>query len=137
MWALWNTCKVHMINQLKVTNIEFYSDETALVTVENEHSAVDVFCHICEYSIGDKVNNLLKVLDANVRAAYLADWPVEMIAEASKERIEKTGPYSYIGCGKVIDENEGVIEVQGFLIEFGDLPCQGSVEFEIDRLDLW
>lgn len=67
MWALWNTCKVHMNNQLKVTNIEFYSDETALVTVENE----------------------------------------------------------------------GVIEVQGFLIEFGDLPCQGSVEFEIDRLDLW
>lgn len=126
-----------MMNQLTVKNVEFYGDETASVTLENENSSVEVFCHLCEYSKGDKVNNLLRVLDADVKAAYLSDWPVEMIEEASKERIEKTGPYSYVGCGKVIDENEGIIEVQGFRIDVGEVPCQGAVEFEIDRLDLW
>jgi len=39
-----------------------------------------------------------------------------------------------VGCGKVIDENEGIIEVQGFRIEVGEVPCQGAVEFDIDRL---
>lgn len=126
-----------MMNQLTVKNVEFYGDETASVTLENENSSVEVFCHLCKYSEGDKVNNLLRVLDADVRAAHLSDWPADMIEEASRERIKKTGPYSYEGIGKVIDEHKGIIEVQGFRIEVGELPCQGSVEFEIDRLDLW
>lgn len=126
-----------MNNQLKVVDIELDSDETATVTLENEISSIEVFCHLGEYSIGDKVNNLLNVLDANVKAAYLNDWPAQMIAEASKERIEQTGPYSYVGCGKVIDEQQGIIEVRGFLIELDDVPCNDYVEFEINRLDLW
>ena len=126
-----------MSNQLTVKDIEFYSDETATVTLENEISAIEVFCHLGEYAIGDKVNNHLNALDANVKAAYLHDWPAKMIAEASKERIEQTGPYSYVGCGKVIDEEQGIIEVRGFLIELDDVPCNRYVEFEINRLDLW
>jgi len=125
------------MNQLTVKKIEFYGDETASVTLENESSSVEVFCHPCGYSEGDKVDNLLRVLDADIKAAYLSDWSKEKIGESSKERIEKTGPYSYVGCGKVIDEREGVIEVQGFKIELGEVPCPGFVEFEIDRLDLW
>ena len=126
-----------MIDQLTVKSVKFYGDETASVTLENQNASVEVFCHLCEYSEGDKVNNLLRVLDADVRAAFPFDWPAEKIKEASREWIKKTGPYSYKGIGRVIDENEGVIEVQGFRIEVGEFPCQGSVEYEIYRLDLW
>ncbi|MDU0353642.1 hypothetical protein RS130_06590 [Paraglaciecola aquimarina] len=73
-----------MMNQLTVKNVEFYGDETASVTLENENLSVEVFCHLCKYSEGDKVNNLLRVLDADVRAAYLSDWPAEMIEEVSR-----------------------------------------------------
>ena len=125
------------MNQLTIKKIDFYGGETASVTLESENSSIEVFCHPCEYSVGEKVDNLLRVLDADVKAAYLSDWSAEIIERASKERIEKTGPYSYVGCGKVVDESKGVIEVQGFNIVVGEVPCQGIVEFEIDRLDLW
>ncbi len=67
-----------MMNQLTVKRIDFYGDETASVTLENENSSIDVFCHLCEYKEGDKINNLLRVLDADVKAAYLSDWPAEI-----------------------------------------------------------
>ena len=125
------------MNQLTVKKIVFYGDETATVTLTSNISSVDVFCHLCEHKEGDKIENLLQVLDANIKAVDLCDYPAEMIEEMSKERIEKTGSFSYVGCGKVIDENEGIIEVQGFRIEVGELSCKGSVQFKIDRLDLW
>jgi hypothetical protein len=125
------------MNQLTVKKVEFYGDETASVTLESEISSIEVFCHPCEYEVGDKVKNHLNVLDADVKAAYLSDWPVETIEQASRERIERIGPYSYVDCGKVIDQKEGIIEVNGFQIELNDVPCDGAVEFNIERLDLW
>tara|TARA_R110002072_G_scaffold252793_1_gene411588 strand:- start:52 stop:429 length:378 start_codon:yes stop_codon:yes gene_type:complete len=125
------------MNELTVNKVLFYGDETASVTLESDSSSVDVFCHRCEYKEGDKVNNLLQVLDAEVKAAYLGDWPVEIIKEKSQERLEKTGPYSYKGCGKVVDPENGIIEVKGFLIETNEILHCSAVEFEINRLDLW
>ena len=77
------------------------------------------------------------MLDAEVKAAYLSDWSDEIKEEKSRERIEQTGPYSYVGCGTVVDRKSGIIQVNGFRIEIGDLPTEEPVEFEIERLDLW
>lgn len=125
------------MNQLTVKKVEFYGEETATVTVESEAASIDVFCHMCEYKEGDKIDNLLQVLDADVKAAYLTDWPEELIKEKSKERLEKTGSYSYIGCGKIVETESSIVEVQGFRIELDEIPAQDIVEFKISRLDLW
>jgi hypothetical protein len=125
------------MNQLTVKKVEFYGEETATVTLESEAASIDVFCHMCEYKEGDKIDNLLQVLDADVKAAYLTDWPEELIKEKSKERLEKTGPYSYIGCGKIIETESSIVEVQGFRIELDEISTQDIVEFKISRLDLW
>lgn len=122
---------------LTVKKIDHYGDETASVILESDTSSVEVFCHLCEYKEGDKIENLLHVLDADVKTASLSDWPNELIEENSKERLEKTGPYSYKGCAKVIDFENCIIEVLGFRIEVEDMPYQGAIEFEISRLDLW
>lgn len=125
------------MNQLTVKKVMFYGEETATVTLESEAASIDVFCHMCKYKEGDKIDNLLQVLDADVKAAYLTDWPEELIKEKSKERLEKTGSYSYIGCGKVIETESSIVEVQGFRIELDEIPTQDIVEFKISRLDLW
>ncbi|MCG8669964.1 MAG: hypothetical protein MI867_11165 [Pseudomonadales bacterium] len=125
------------MNQLTVKNVEFYGDETACVTLDSGISTIQVFCHLCGYREGDKVQNLLRVLDAEVKAACLSDWPAEVKREKSRERIEQTGPYSYVGFGAVVDRDNGIIQVNGFFIEIGDLPTEDPVEFEIIRLDLW
>lgn len=124
-------------SQLIIQKVEFYGDEAATVTLNNGHSSIEAFCHPCEYKIGDKVDNLLRVLEADVKSAYLLDWPEEAIEKASKERIEKTGTYSYVGVGTVADEKKDIITVNGFRIEVEDISCNGAVEFEIERLDLW
>ena len=125
------------MNQLTVKKVEFYGDETACVTLDCGISMIQVFCHLCVHREGDKVENLLRVLDAEVKAAYLSDWSAEVKRQKSRERIKQTGPYSYVGCGKVVDRENGIIQVNGFCIEIGDLPTEDPVEFEIDRLDLW
>lgn len=42
--------------------VEFFGDESASVTLDNEKSLVEVFCHICDYSKGDKVRTESNVL---------------------------------------------------------------------------
>jgi hypothetical protein len=75
-------------------------------------------------------------LDGEVRAAYLEDWPDEDKAAASIQRLERYGTFSYRGVGRVVDQQEGLIEVKGFIIDFGDLPWDGAVEFVCTRIDL-
>lgn len=135
-WPL-NSALGEIMDQLTVKKVDFYGDETATITLESDTSSIEVFCHLCEYQEGDKVDNLLRVLDADVKAAYLSDWPEELIKEKSQERLEKTGQYSYAGCGKVVDFENGIIEVKGFRIALEEVPFNGSVEFNIARLDLW
>lgn len=77
----------------------------------------------------------LSVLDADVRAAYLSDWPADQKEALSSEYLERISHYSYRRRGRVIDAERGLVEVQGFVIEM----CaanEGHVEFEISRLDI-
>jgi predicted ABC-class ATPase len=105
------------MNQLTVKKVEFYGDQTACVTLDSGISTITVFSHLCDCREGDKVDNLLRVLDAEVKTAYLSDWSNEVKREKSRERIEQTGPYSYVGCGSVVDRENGIIQVNGFCIE--------------------
>lgn len=123
---------------LVVSRVEPYSpgDECATVILRSSLGEIAAFCWGRELTEGDTVENCLSALDAEARAAYLQDWPEEEKEEKSQERLEKVGPYAYRGVGRVIDPNSGLIEVLGFKIELGDVPCDGVVEFECARVDV-
>lgn len=128
------------MDTLLVVSVEPFSlgDESASVTLRSEHCDVVVFCYPCELKEGDYVPNHLSALDASAQAAYLSDWPDWQKEELGKERLEKIDayPYSYRGCGRVIDYENGLIEVLGFRIDLGEVPYDGAVEFDCMRLDL-
>jgi len=125
------------MKQLLVKKVDYYGDETAAITLESEKTSIEVFCHLGNYQEGDKVENLLHPLEVDFKSAYLSDWPDELKKEKSQERLNKSGPYAYSGCGKVIDKENNIIEVCGFRIELNDSTYCDSIEFEITRLDLW
>lgn len=126
------------MHTLLVERVDPYAagDESASVTLRSADGEIVVFCYPCELKAGDRVANHLSALDSDARAASLSDWPEDEVEASSKERLEKVGPYSYRGCGRVLDQESGPIEVLGFRIELGEVPCDGAVEFECMRVDL-
>lgn len=60
---------IPVASQLIVEKVEFYADEAATVTLNNGYSSIEAFCYPCDYKVGDKVDNLLRVLEANVKSA--------------------------------------------------------------------
>jgi len=60
----------------------------------------------------------------------------ELLGSTIAERIEKIGPYAYRGVGHVVDQSAGIIEVLGFRINVGEVPCEGAVEFNFTRVDI-
>lgn len=126
------------MNTLLVTHVEPVApgSESASVTLKSSHGEIEVFCYHCDLKAGDRVENFLFALDADARAASLSDWPSDEIEEREKERLHKVGPYAYQGCGRVLDRSSGLVEVLGFHIELGSVPCDGAVDFEISRVDL-
>jgi hypothetical protein len=125
----------NILNKLTVVAVEPPDEESASVTLRSAHSELVAFCWPCDLKVGDTVENQLSVLDADVLATYLADWPESQKEELSQEWIERTGHYTYRGRGRVIDQAEGLVEVQGFVIEM-PLLSDEYVDFEIFRLDL-
>jgi len=126
------------MNTLVVERTEPYApdDESASVTLRSACGEIVAFCYPCDLKVGDHIENHLSALDAKVQAAYLTDWTEEEKQERSKERLEKVGPYAYRGCGRVLDQASGLIEVLGFHIELGAVPYSGAVEFEFIRVDI-
>ena len=123
------------MNKLTVVLVDPPNDEAASVTLRSKTGEVTAFCHPCNLKAGDVIDNRLAVLDADVLAAYLSDWPEDEKEALSTEWIERTGHYSYRGRGRVIDQKEGLVGVQGFIVEMG-APCNGYVDFDIRRLDI-
>lgn len=124
---------------LLVTHVEPYSpdSEVASITLKSSHGEMEVFCHLYGVKAGDRIPNQLTSLGGWAQAASLTDWPEDLQKERAKERLERFGPYAYRGVGRVIDQDSGLIEVLGFHIELGEVPCDGVVEFECERIDLF
>jgi hypothetical protein len=123
------------MNNLTVVSVDPPDGEDASVTLRSEKAEVVAFCWPCDLKVGDVVENRLSMLDGDVLATYLSDWPDDEKEALSTEWIERTGHYAYRGRGRVIDQAEGLVEVQGFVIEM-DVLCGGYVDFTITRLDL-
>lgn len=126
------------MNDLLVTGVRPFSlgDESAEVTLSSGEAEVVAFCYPCSLSIGDRVPNLLSVLDGQTKAPFFEDWSEDEKARLSQERLEKIGMWDYTGCGRCLDRTRGLIVVKGFVIDVGELPLDGPVEFEIQRLSL-
>lgn len=126
------------MNLLKVIRVEPFSEgsESASVSLRSVRGEIIVFSFPCQVKVGDVVPNHLYGMSGEAQAAYLSDWPDEEKESRSEERLEKTGPFAYRGCGHVIDQSSGTIEVLGFRVELGEVPCDGPVEFECERIDL-
>jgi len=123
------------MNQLTVALVDPPDEESASVTLRSSKGELVAFCHPCSLKAGDVIKNRLCVLDVDVLASYLSDWPDEEKDALSTEWIERTGHYAYKGRGRVVNQDEGLVEVQGFLIEMGAL-SDGYVDFAISRLDI-
>lgn len=80
--------------------------------------------------------NRLSILDGTAEIPFLLDWPEEEKSRLSQERLEKVGTWDYAGCGRCFDLGEGLIIVKGFVIDLGDVPWDGPVEFKVQRLNL-
>jgi len=123
------------MNKLIVVLVDPPDEEAASVTLRSATGELVAFCHPCNLNVGDVIENRLCVLEADVLASYLSDWPEEEKEALSTEWIERVGHYGYRGRGRVIDQDEGIVEVQGFQIEMGAL-SDGHVDFDISRLDI-
>ena len=123
------------MNKLTVVLVDPPDDEAASVTLRSEQGELTAFCHPCDLKAGDVIGNQLAVLEADVLATWLSDWPEDEKAALSTEWIERTGHYSYKGRGRVIDQVEGLVEVLGFIIKT-EAPCEGYVDFDIRRFDI-
>ena len=120
---------------LTVTLVDPPDDEDASVTLRSDKGELVAFCWPCNSKIGDVIENRLSVMDADVLATYFSDWPEDEKIALSTEWIERIGHYAYRGRGRVINRMEGLVEVQGFIIEM-DAESDGYVDFEISRLDV-
>lgn len=120
---------------LTVVLVDPPDDEAASVTLRSKKGELVVFCWPCDLKVGDIIENRLSVLEADVHATYFSDWPKDEKEALSTEWIERIGHYAYEGRGRVIDQTEGLVEVQGFIIEMGALG-DGYVDFKISRLDI-
>lgn len=123
---------------LLVDRVQYYSqgDECSSVTLRSTQGQIEAFCFARDLVEGELVDNALSALDAEIQTACLSDWPEDLQEQRSIERLEKTGPYAYRGVGRVVDRAAGIIEVLGFRIDVGELPCEGAVEFSFMRVDI-
>jgi len=128
------------MHDLLITGIERFdsTSESASVTLESDGGQAVAFCFPCDYEAGTRVPNRLYVLDApKLQSPYFDDWGDAEKALASREWLRRIQGYSYAGCGKVIDARDGLVQVCGFIFDFGEVPAGTEfVEFEITRLDL-
>jgi len=122
------------MDKLTVVSVDPPGDEAASVTLRSSKGEVVAFCWPCDLHVGDLIENRLSVLAADVLASYFSDWPDDEKDALSTEWIERTGDYTYRGRGRVIDQEAGLVEVQGFIIDMPVL-SDGYVDFTIDRLD--
>lgn len=124
------------MDKLTVILVDPPDDEDASVTLRSEKGEVVAFCWPCDLQVGDVIENRLSAaLGGNVLATYFSDWPDDKKETLSTEWIERIGHYEYRGRCQVIDQTEGLVEVQGFVIEM-DVQSDGHVDFNIARLDL-
>lgn len=123
------------MGKLTVVFVDPPDGEAASVTLRSEKGEIVAFCHPCSLKTGDVIENRLTVLEAEVLSSYGYDWPEDEKNALSTEQIERTDHYAYRGRGRVIDQDEGLVEVQGFVIEM-DVLCAGHVDFKILRLDV-
>ena len=123
---------------IQVVSVEPFApgDESASVTLDSGKGQVVAFCWPCGLRVGEEVENRLSTLEGNASAAYFLDWPADEIEALSYEWMERTGHYSYKGRGRVVDEIEGLVVVNGFVIELSNVLSGGYVDFEIKRLDV-
>lgn len=126
------------MHTLLVDRVEPYApgDESSSVTLRSARGLIDAFCFMRSLVEGEHIDNDLFALDAEIQAVCLSDWPEDLHAQKSAERIEKIGPYAYRGVGHVVDQSAGIIEVLGFRINVGEVPCEGAVEFNFTRVDI-
>lgn len=123
------------MDTLTVILVDPPDHESASVTLRSEKGEVVAFCWPCDFKVGDVIENRLSVLDGDVVATYLSDWPDDEKESLSKEWIERIAHHAYRGRGRVVDQTKGLVEVQGFIIEM-DVLSDGYVDFNIVRLDV-
>jgi len=129
------------LDSLEVVRVDQFG-ESASVTLSSGLAQVTVFCWPCRLQPGEHVHNALSG-DGALVAACLDDWPAALKAERSVQQLEAWvggghNDWSWRGCGRLVDPDQGIVDVLGFKIECAgvDLPAGTTVEFECERVSL-
>jgi len=129
------------LDSLEVVHVDQYG-ESASVTLSSGQAQITVFCWPCSLHPGQQVHNALSG-DGDLIAACLDDWPAELKAERSVERLEPWvgeghDEWSWAGCGRLVDAGQGIVDVLGFKIECTglDVPAGTAVAFACERVSL-
>ncbi len=110
------------------------SIKEAILKVANNSQSLICFSCPCSYSVGDVLMEPLECIDTDD----------VMICENMDNCIEKMkGIFQYKLKGKLIDVQQGIIDVCGFHMHIdkdripGDLSNEGYVQFITSRIDIW
>lgn len=121
---------------LLVISVDPPGEESASVTLSSGTAEIAAFCHPCCLDAGQRIPNRLTVLDTRLlQPPYCDDWPEDEREELGRDRLVRKRRHEYVGTGTVIDADDGLVAVCGFVIDFGSLPSVRHVEFDIVRLD--
>jgi len=114
------------------------TSEGAFVTLNSESGQLVTFCYPCACDAGDHVGNRLHAdFVVELQSPYFEDWPAAERELAARQRLDRTGTHSYSGCGQIIAPRNGLVQVCGFVIDFGEVPSGAEfVEFEVTRFSL-
>ncbi len=124
--------------ELLVEAVDYFTpdSESATVTLRSNVGVIQAFCHPCSLQAGDYVKNELSAWVDELRAAYLIDWPDELKTELATESLQQLDDYAYRGCANVLDLANGLIVVNGFCFDVGEIPFNGTLEFEFSKVIL-
>lgn len=126
------------MNEMSVVGIDWIGEDSADLTLANGVSTVVAFCHPCSYQLGQTIHDALHPVEVDeLQSPYFQDWPPDEKAMAGAPRLERYCRSGYCGCGKVIDESAGLVEVLGFVFDFGETPAGAEVvQFRFARLNV-
>lgn len=112
--------------------LDKWSKEAILEVVSGSES-LRCFSHPCSYGIGDTLNEKLECLD--VKDIVICDTPGYII-----KKMEDA--FAYEIKGKLVDKQNGFIEVNGFYLHIDeniipkDIPNEKYIQFIVSRIDL-
>lgn len=120
---------------MKIENIEWLDidEKEAVITVSNNYNKLICFSCPCDYQIGDELTEQLECLDTKAVA----------VCDKCDSITKLESVFGYKLQGRIIDAENGIVAVDGFVIHIdekeipGDVNAGMYIQFDTSRVDVW